>query len=156
VAVDASANVYVIGRLNPPFGSQAVEEILAAGGYTTVNTLGGSLTNSHAVAAGASGTLYIAEPAGIVEVQPDGANFGAANVKTASSVLSLVFTFATGGTLGSTAVLTQAPRGWTFPMPAREPAPPMEPATRTRPAIPAPSTLPLHRRGLGRGWVRCS
>jgi sugar lactone lactonase YvrE len=114
VAVDASANVYVIGRLNPPFGSQAVEEILAAGGYTTVNTLGGSLTNSHAVAVGASGTLYIAEPAGIVEVQPDGANFGAVNVKTASSVLSLVFTFATGGTLGGAAVLTLGATGLDF------------------------------------------
>jgi sugar lactone lactonase YvrE len=119
VAVDASGNLFVTGELvnfDTLQSNTFVEEILKAGGYTTVNTLGSGFTNPYGLAVGASGTIYVAESGktGIVEVQPGGANFGAVNVKTASSVLSLIFTFATGGILAGTAVQTQGVTGLDF------------------------------------------
>jgi Bacterial Ig-like domain (group 3)/NHL repeat len=119
VAVDSSGNLFVTGQevsLDILQTNTFVEEILKVGGYATVNTLGSGFTTPYGLAVGASGIIYVAEfgKTGIVEVQPGGANFGTVNVKTASPVLSLVFTFATGGTLGSTAVLTQGATGLDF------------------------------------------
>jgi sugar lactone lactonase YvrE len=109
VAVDASDNLFVTDYT-------VLDEIPAAGGYTTVDTLGGGFSRLYGAAVGASGTVYVGEfgKTGIVEVQPGGANFGPVNVKTASPVLSLVFTFTTGGTLGSSTVLTQGATGLDF------------------------------------------
>jgi hypothetical protein len=79
-------------------------------------TLDSGFQTQTGVAVGASGTGFVPENGGtgIVEVQPDVVNFGSVNVKTASSVQSLVFTFTTGGTLGSAAVLTQGATGLDF------------------------------------------
>jgi DNA-binding beta-propeller fold protein YncE len=111
VAVDASDNVFVADFFNAE-----VKEILAAGGYTTVVTLGSGITEPYGVAVGAPGTIYVADYAAtaIVKLQPGGVNFGAVNVKTTSSVLSLSFNFVTAGTGVTTAVSTQGAPGLDF------------------------------------------
>ena len=58
LAVDGAGNVFVAD-----YGGNKVEEILAAGGYTTVNTLGGSFTfgSPTGVAVDGSGNVYVAD-----------------------------------------------------------------------------------------------
>jgi sugar lactone lactonase YvrE len=56
VAVDASGNVFIADS-----GKTAVTEALAAGGYTTVNTLGSGFSQPAGVAIDGSGNLFIAD-----------------------------------------------------------------------------------------------
>jgi len=56
VAVDGSGNVYVADANN-----NAVKEILAAGGYTTVNTLGSGFSFPYGVAVDGSGNVFVAD-----------------------------------------------------------------------------------------------
>jgi streptogramin lyase len=56
VAVDASGNVFVADSAN-----NAVKEILAAGGYTTVNTLGSGFNQPTGVAVDANGNVFVAD-----------------------------------------------------------------------------------------------
>jgi len=56
VAVDATGNVFVAD-----FGKTAVTEILAAGGYTTINTLGSGFSQPAGVAMDGSGNLFVAD-----------------------------------------------------------------------------------------------
>jgi streptogramin lyase len=60
VAVDSSGNVFVTDDLN-----NQVKEILAAGGYTTVNILGGAYSNSfnrpNGIAVDHSGNVFVAD-----------------------------------------------------------------------------------------------
>jgi streptogramin lyase len=53
LAVDASGNVFVADQ-----GNNAVKEVLAAGGYTTVNVLGSGFDRPTAVAVDASGNVF--------------------------------------------------------------------------------------------------
>ncbi|MGA3137124.1 MAG: hypothetical protein ABSC88_14140, partial [Terracidiphilus sp.] len=111
VAVDGSGNVYVADA-----GNNAVKEILAAGGYTTVNTLGSGFSLPAGVAVDRSGNVYIADTDNnrVVKVSLTGGNFGPVNIGTTSPAIPMVFTFDTGGTLGSTAVLMQGASGQDF------------------------------------------
>jgi len=61
VAVDGSGNVFVADTYN-----NAVKENLAAGGYTTVNTLGSGFSNPTGVAVDGSGNVFVATKAIIV------------------------------------------------------------------------------------------
>jgi DNA-binding beta-propeller fold protein YncE len=56
VAVDASGNVFVADN-----GNNAVKKILAAGGYTTLITLGSGFLNPSGVAVDASGNVFVAD-----------------------------------------------------------------------------------------------
>ncbi len=56
VAVDASGNVFVADPAN-----NAVQEIVAAGGYVTVNTIGSGFSAPNAVAVDASGNVFVAD-----------------------------------------------------------------------------------------------
>ena len=56
VAVDGSGNVFVADTAN-----YAVKEILAAGGYVTVNTLGSGFFNPAGVAVDGSGNVFVAD-----------------------------------------------------------------------------------------------
>jgi streptogramin lyase len=56
IAVDGSGNVFVADTWN-----SAVKEILAAGGYTTVKTLGSGLYRPYAVTVDGSGNVFVAD-----------------------------------------------------------------------------------------------
>ena len=56
VAVDASGNVFVADTAN-----NAVKEILAAGGYTTVKVLGSGFSSPSSVAVDGGGNVYVAD-----------------------------------------------------------------------------------------------
>ena len=58
VAVDASENVYFVDSTG---GSGVVKEILAAGGYTKVNILGGGFIVPQGVAVDSSGNVFVAD-----------------------------------------------------------------------------------------------
>ncbi|HXW76598.1 MAG TPA: hypothetical protein VEJ20_04235, partial [Candidatus Eremiobacteraceae bacterium] len=63
VAVDGSDNVFVADT-----GDQAVKEIVAAGGYSTVNTLGSGFTGPDGIAVDGSGNVYVADGTVIKEI----------------------------------------------------------------------------------------
>jgi len=56
IAVDGSENIFFVEATN-----NAVKEILAAGGYTTINTLGGGFTTPQGVAVDGSGNVFVAD-----------------------------------------------------------------------------------------------
>ncbi len=56
VALDGAGNVYVADT-----GNNAVKQIVAAGGYTTVNTLGSGFINPFGVALDGGGNVYVAD-----------------------------------------------------------------------------------------------
>src|SRR6185437_7660188 len=95
----------------------AVKEIVAAGGYTTVNTLGSGFKDPMGVAVDASGNVFVADEgnSAVKKIMTASGNFGSVNVGASSAApLTLYFTFDTGGTLGSTTVLTQGAVGLDF------------------------------------------
>src|SRR5271157_4079112 len=111
IAVDGSGNVYVADA-----GNNAVKEILAAGGYATINTLGSGFNDPSGVAVDGHGNLFVADADNNLaeELALSGGNFGPVNIGTTSPAIPMVFTFDTGGTLGSTAVLMQGASGQDF------------------------------------------
>jgi sugar lactone lactonase YvrE len=56
IAVDSRGNVFVADP-----GNNAVKEVLAAGGYTTVNTLGSGFNQPQGVAVDGSGNVFVAD-----------------------------------------------------------------------------------------------
>jgi sugar lactone lactonase YvrE len=116
VAVDENENVYVANQ-----GANEVDEILAVDGVIpaspTVVPLAIGLGQPFDVAVDGSGNVYFADRDNnaIEEIQRGGVNFGSVNVgSTSPSPMPINFTFDTGGTLGSTAVLTQGAAGQDF------------------------------------------
>ncbi|MGC2211138.1 MAG: Ig-like domain repeat protein [Candidatus Korobacteraceae bacterium] len=111
VAVDGSSNVF--------FGAyydRTVGEILAAGGYTTVNTVANGLYPT-GVAVDGRGNVFVADTYNnrVVEMETAGVNFGPVNVGSTSAVLPLTFTFDSLGSLGSApSVLTGGAIGLDF------------------------------------------
>jgi len=116
VAVDAYGNVYVANH-----GASLVQEIVAVNGsipaVPTINTLGTGFDQPFDVAVDKSGNVYVADKGNgaVKEIQIAGVNFGSVNVGSSSaSPMPVNFTFTTGGTLGSTTVLTQGAIGQDF------------------------------------------
>ena len=69
------------------------------------------------VAVDGSGNVYIADTFNnrVLKETSSGGNFGTANVgSTSATPISMIFTFDTAGTLGSTAVVTQGAKGLDF------------------------------------------
>ena len=116
VAVDKNGNVFVAND-----GGNAVNEVLAVNGVIpvspTVITWGTGYLQPFDVAVDGNGNVYVADRGNnaVKEIQRAGLNFGSVNVRSAApSPLTFYFTFDTGGTLGSTAVLTQGVAGLDF------------------------------------------
>jgi len=108
VAVDGNGNVYVTVSAD-----NAVKE-MPAGCVSSncVTTLGGTFGNPFGVAVDGSGNVYVADwdNNAVKEIMPHGVNFFAVPVGTASTPLTLTFTFESAGSLSGTTpyqVLTQ-------------------------------------------------
>jgi sugar lactone lactonase YvrE len=114
VAVDASGNVYAADGGGGPPSKLFVETPLLGGGYTQ-STLGTGLLLPGGVAVDASGNIYVADTGNsrVLKIQLT-ANFGSVNVGSTSSVISMPFTFDTGGVIYSVAALTQGIMGLDF------------------------------------------
>jgi sugar lactone lactonase YvrE len=115
VAVDASGNVYV-----GDYGNSAVKEMPAGCASTNcVTALGGTLNFSYGVAVDSNGNVFVAS-AGIdplKEIVTRGVNFFSVPVGTATTPLTLTFTFNSAGSLNSTTpfqVLTQGAQNLDF------------------------------------------
>ncbi|MGA2889399.1 MAG: choice-of-anchor D domain-containing protein [Terracidiphilus sp.] len=115
VAVDGSGNLYV-----SDIGSNTVYEILAARSsiyapYTAI-ALSSNFDYPYGVAIDGSGNVYVGDTMNnrVVKISPSVGNFGQVNIGATSPAIPLTFTFDTGGTLGSTAVLTQGATGLDF------------------------------------------
>jgi streptogramin lyase len=105
VAMDGSGNVFVADSIN-----NAVKEILAVDGYTTVNTLGSGFNQPGGVFVAASGNVFVADGgnSAVKEIMTQGVNLGSAAIGTITPLtIPLTFTFDTAGTIGAPAVLTQ-------------------------------------------------
>ena len=112
VAVDGSGNLFVADNNN-----NAVKEIVAAGGYTTVNTLGGGFDSPFGLAVDGYGNVFVSDSwnNAVKEILTAGANFGTVAIATGvPPTLPLFFSFATGGSIGAPAVLTQGASGLDF------------------------------------------
>ncbi len=111
VALDGNGNVYVADCNN-----NAAEEILAAGGYTTVNTLLSGLSGPGGVAVDGSGNIFISDSgySQVLELEAKQVNFGTVAIGQASATIPLIFTFDSGGTIGSPVALTQGAAGMDF------------------------------------------
>lgn len=112
VAVDAIGNLYVADSGN----NRVLKETLSGSSYTQTVLLGG-LSYPTSVAVDANGVVYIAgnQDNTVYKLDPNGpANLGNVPVATASSHISLIFTFDTGGTIVAPGVLTQGAPGLDF------------------------------------------
>jgi len=116
LAVDASGDVFVADRLN-----HTVSEIVAVNGIvsssSTVAMIGGGFSSPYGVALDRGGNFYVADSGHqrVLRLQPYSVNFGSLPVATSTpTTISLVFTFATGGTIGVPAALTQGATGLDF------------------------------------------
>jgi sugar lactone lactonase YvrE len=114
VAVDQSGNVYIAdyGRNN-----LVLKETLAGGSYTQTTVATEGLLNPSGVAVNAGGSdIYVADTRNnrVLKLQGATVDFGSVDVGGTSAAITLIFTFDTGGMLGSTAVVTQGVAGLDF------------------------------------------
>jgi sugar lactone lactonase YvrE len=115
VAVDGGGNVYILDFY--PGGSDdygVLKETPSGSGYTQSTLAFGPYQNPYGIAADASGDVFLDSPASLVKLVPGAGNFGPVNIGSTSSLISLIFTFDTAGTLGRPAVLTQGATGLDF------------------------------------------
>jgi streptogramin lyase len=121
VAVDANGNVFIAGEDSITVGGN----ITYTGAAFVETPLGNSYVQSTislgqdipgGIAADGNGNFYIAGSGfAMLEESPVYGNFGTVNLgSTTSKPISMIFTFDTAGTLGSTAVLTQGATGMDF------------------------------------------
>jgi hypothetical protein len=119
VAVDGSGNVYVAHNDNyavyemPPGCTSANY----ASSVCTIITLGQvGIYAPYGVAVDSSDNVYVAYPdfTAVQEIMPHGVNFGSVAVGATGPVLTLYFTFTTGGSGITASVLTQGATGLDF------------------------------------------
>jgi len=116
VGLDSRGDVYV-----SDYGNNALKEMVAINGSIssspTIEVLG-TFNKTEAVTLDRSGNVFVGEAGSIdgtvIELAPNGADFGQINVGTTSSAIQMMFAFDTAVTLGSTAVLTQGATGLDF------------------------------------------
>jgi streptogramin lyase len=110
IAVDANGDVYIANCCS----NQVLVETPSDGSYLQ-RTVGPALNQPFGVAVDASGNVYIGDTGNsrVLKVQTS-ANFGSVNLGTTSSVISMGFTFDSGGTIGNPAVVTQGATGLDF------------------------------------------
>ncbi|HWZ01536.1 MAG TPA: hypothetical protein VNX17_10665 [Edaphobacter sp.] len=116
VAVDGSGNVFVAELSN-----NAVKEIVAVNGTIpaspTILPLGSALSVARGVAVDGNGNVVVADSgnSAIKAIMTQGVNFSSAAIATsAPPMIPLTFTFDTGGTIGTPAVLSQGASGQDF------------------------------------------
>ena len=109
VAVDAIGNVYIADQTK----NRVLLETLSSGSYTQSTIYNGSYISD--VGFDSSGTLYVANTGDqqVIKQTTGTVNFGSVNIRSTGSI-PLTFMFDTGGTLASTAVLTQGATGLDF------------------------------------------
>jgi hypothetical protein len=101
IAVDGNDTLYVANN-----GGTVLAATLITGVYVP-STIATGLSYLQSLAMDGNGNLYPISGYGITELTRSGANFGTISIGITSPTVSLVFSFLTGGTLGSPAVLTQ-------------------------------------------------
>ena len=111
--MDGSGNVFVADT-----GNNAMKEILAAGGYTTVNTLGSGFQRSLRHRSGREWKRLRRRSGNtsVVKLETSAVDFGTVAIGQTSAAISLTFTFDSGGTIGSPVALTQGARVWILPI----------------------------------------
>lgn len=112
LSLDADGNLYVADS-----GLNGIEEVPAAGGYSSVVTVASVYNAPLGVAVQANGKkLFIADTNGkaIDSLQTRDIGFGNVNIGSASSPIKLLFTFDTGGVIGTPKVVTQGAVGRDF------------------------------------------
>ncbi|WP_232296351.1 choice-of-anchor D domain-containing protein [Terriglobus sp. TAA 43] len=118
VAVDSNSNVFVAiyGIPGDPEGSQILKETPSGNSYT--QSLVGSTAYYNVIpifiSLDANGDVLITNFASIAKVSPSAGDFGAINVGSSSSPVSLIFTFDSAGTIARPSVLTQGTEGLDF------------------------------------------
>lgn len=115
LAVDSGLNLYVGDNGD----NQVLEVFWQGGGYTSPTPspkLGDGVIAPSGLAMDADGNLFVSEHnnAAVGKLQLAAMNLGTVDVGQASAVVSVPFTFDTGGTLDSTVVLTQGAQGLDF------------------------------------------
>lgn len=122
VTVDSNANVFVsvYGIPGDSEGSQILKETPSGNSYTQ-SVVGSSAYYNLAplyISADANGDILMgtwgAGSGGIAKVSPSSGAFGAVNVGSSSSTVSLIFTFDSAGTIAKPSVLTQGTDGLDF------------------------------------------
>ena len=115
VAVDANDNIFIADK-----SKATVNELLAAGGYTTVSSLGSGLSSPLGLALDWGDNVYIADSGNsrVEEVELAAADLGAVQVgNTSSAPVQVTFTFNSAVNLDQTTpfnVLTQGVTGLDF------------------------------------------
>lgn len=112
VAVDGSGNVYVADSYN-----NAVKEVpTGCASGSCVITLGSGFSNPTGVAVDHSEDVFVADQnnGAVKEIMQTGVNFLSQPVGTASSAVSVMFTFDSAGSIGAPKVLTLGAAGMDF------------------------------------------
>jgi sugar lactone lactonase YvrE len=112
VSVDQYNNVYVVDT----YHNKILMETLTPSGYVQSTIPTSQLYYPDGVAIDLKGNVYISDSdnSRVIEETLSGVNFGAVNVGSTSSALTLNFVIDTAGTLGSIAVETQGATGLDF------------------------------------------
>jgi sugar lactone lactonase YvrE len=116
VAVDPSGNVFSSDSVG-----YTVQEVPLGGSQqalvsSSASIDGTPLNSPEGMAVDSAGSVYLADLGNgrVIKLQPGGVTFPATAVSTASSPVTLTFTFNTGGVIGVPGVLTQGATGLDF------------------------------------------
>lgn len=135
IALDSQADVYFAGGCDAE-----VFKILAVNGSIplspTIQPIGNGLIGPVDVAVDNQGDVYVGGGvnAPIPKISQYGGNFGSVSVGSSSSNLPMVFSFDSGGMLGSVSVVTQGAQGSTLVTLGPEPVKEERLTVRARPA----------------------